>query len=64
MMRSKYLGAVAISGLLSVGGMGTAQAVPAYAYASLGFTNFTLSGIFDAGGNEAPALPAWPPTSP
>jgi len=43
MMRLKYLGAVAIGALLATGGAKTAEAVPAYAYAEIQFSNFDLN---------------------
>ncbi len=52
-LKSRYLATAAIGALLAVGASGTAQATPAYAYASLGFTKFTLSGIFNAQGQAA-----------
>ena len=50
-MRTRYLAAVAGAALLAIGGIGTAHAVPSYAYANLQFQNFTLSGVVDAAGN-------------
>ncbi len=43
MTRNRYLGAVAATALLAIGGAGTAHAVP-YGYSNLNFTNFTLAG--------------------
>ncbi|HVZ09949.1 MAG TPA: PEP-CTERM sorting domain-containing protein [Rhodopila sp.] len=46
----------ALASLLIFGGTGTAQATPSYAYASLGFTNFQLTGIVDSHGNALPGV--------
>lgn len=49
-MRKRYLAAVAGASLLALGGIGTAHAVPAYAYADIEITNFSLTGIFGTAG--------------
>jgi len=53
MTKSGLLGAVAGAALLAVGGAGTANAVPAYAYANLAFSGFDL----DLGGGTIVGIP-------
>jgi hypothetical protein len=52
---SSYVTATAIGSLIAVAASGSAQAAPAYAYASLAFANFQLSGLIDSSGT--PTVP-------
>jgi len=46
-MVKRFFGVVGGAALLAATSVGTAQAVPSYAYANINFTDFTLSGIFN-----------------
>jgi hypothetical protein len=53
---TRILCGTALAAVMMLGSHKAAQAVPSYAYASLGFTNFQLTGLFDNQGAPLPGV--------
>jgi hypothetical protein len=56
MRKATYLAAFGAGTVLAIGAAGAAHAVPSYGYATLGFTNFILSGVVDPTGAPLPGV--------